>query len=450
MQRLTCVAVIFSTAATKVYGGHLKGGPTHHSSLPILTSPLNCTCPDTYALIGDRCERAVQFAQETTCPAGFILSDSTCRRQTPPDETCPYGYARVQNQCVQRSVTLPTLGCSGNYTLEATTNWGRHEEALVCTARIPVATALECPDGTPYRGLCTTTTTTTASYSCPAGFADIGNNACNRIAPVDCRTAHLRRLNAVDAGWNQEIATAAQFGSPNKAHGVNTWRTWHGDHHHHYDASRSVLSAAETCTTNVTITATPFCPSGTLRGNLCAVETPAEPVAVCPAFGTPSDCFAIDREGPQSTCPAGYNQECGLIESGRRSTLDCDCVQISTQPVSLICPPGFTFEDGLCTDTAATVTACPANSIQVNDACQRLETSPAICTYSVEFACLGEGCTSNAGHTTPHGGGSGHVGQLLSSVANVLAAGRTAHPAPGTHQHNNVPFSIFPAGLHPG
>jgi len=445
MQNFSCIALFFAAAVCRVRGENLKG--THHqTNLPILTSPLNCTCPDSYTLIGNRCERAVQFAQETTCPLGFSLANGSCLRQLTPEETCPYGYARIGNQCVQRIITLPTLGCTGNYTLEATTNWGRHDEALVCTTRIPVNTALECPDGTPYNGLCTSSTTVPASFTCPPGFIDAGNNSCNRNAEVDCRSrGHLRRLNSVplkrnvDAGWTQEVAAAAQFGTPAGSRlATSQWHNWHGDHKH-VDDSSSVLQMQESCFSNVTIAATPFCTEGTLRGNFCVVDTVVEPVTICPAYGTPADCFAFDRQGPQSICPAGFNQECGIRDTRGHTNIDCDCVQINTEAVTLVCPPGFVFADGLCADTAATITACPANSVLVNGLCQRVETTPAICTYNIEFACLGEGCTRSAPPAHHHA--LSGVSGLLTSVAQALESGR------GAHHQDVVPFPINPAQI---
>eukprot|EP01054_Gregarina_sp_Poly1_P010495 Gregarina_sp_Poly_1__10494@NODE_76_length_15862_cov_98_864577_g65_i0_p4_GENE_NODE_76_length_15862_cov_98_864577_g65_i0NODE_76_length_15862_cov_98_864577_g65_i0_p4_ORF_typecomplete_len457_score17_82SARS_X4/PF08779_10/7_7e03SARS_X4/PF08779_10/2_2SARS_X4/PF08779_10/2_8e02_NODE_76_length_15862_cov_98_864577_g65_i030614431 len=411
-------------------------GFKHSPPVPFERGPLNCTCPDTYSLVGLRCERTIRFPVETMCPPGYEQTDSAnCLRQVLPEERCPFGYARVKTDCIKRDVVMTQMSCPVGFELESTSIWHSKKDQLLCARRVRVPTALECPDGTTAAGQCVVPISVPARYICPAGFEPGPANTCRRVADIDChhpKVPHhridLRKLEAIEGNSDQHytgaftdentlvsIATPkhphadkshlrATFDTPenDRAEGVGSqnihamigFHPWHGGHHPVHPPSPAI-SISQSCNANVTIPATPYCEIGELRDQLCITMSPTNPVEVCPAYGSIQDCYAFERENPRSDCPDGFTQECAVRGILGKNSIDCECVRSINVPVEVLCPPGAEYLAGYCQFMAPPYSGCPIGSRMVNGACEELQVKPCVCTYTVNFACQGPSCGSH-------------------------------------------------------
>ncbi|EZG55278.1 putative oocyst wall protein [Gregarina niphandrodes] len=395
-----------------------KKGPT----IPFERSPLECTCPDTYQLFGDRCERIVEIPQSTMCHQGSELLNNVCLRSVIPEERCPYGYATVNNRCIRREVSVPRMACTDGYTLEASAGLTKHDPALVCVKQIQVDNILECPDGTRYNGTCSTYENVPAEFTCPGGYDDLGNGTCRRVTSVPCGAEHhhhetgqktmltpvpKKRLLSEEEGTVMTRITVPHE-SPMRSVPVpgtlrgksetGAYHKWHQTPVHDHPKSFEVIDIEQTCVANITIPATPYCPVGDLHGRLCQVPVPTNPIEVCPAYGNPNNCFAFDRQNPFATCPEGYNQECAILKHHIDSYVDCECVRVEERPIELYCPSGYNLENGYCTLRTEPYRGCTGLARPVDGMCQRTESSPAVCSYTVSYTCDGPSCSTQSQH----------------------------------------------------
>lgn len=408
-----------------------KGGPT----IPFERSPLDCSCPETFQLFGDRCERIIETPQETLCPKGSEFIDNACVRTVRPEEHCPYGFATINNHCVRRDSSIPKMSCAAGYTLETSAGVSDQDPALVCVKQFAVDNTLECPDGSRYNGHCFVYEKVPAEFTCPSGYDDLANNTCRRVTTVPCNNEQLdhkgiKNIALASVAGMKGLRSLVNPGAPrrqlseeeglvmtripvphdsplksvalpNALRGkseTSGYHKWHQSPSHEQPNSFEIIDIEQTCVANITIPATPFCPVGELHGRLCRVPVPTNPIEVCPAYGNPSNCFAFDRLSPFATCQEGYTQECAVLKQRADSYVDCECVRVQERAIDLFCPAGYALDHGICVLRSEPYTGCSGTGRPVGNSCQRTESTPAVCSYTVSYACEGPACSTTTQH----------------------------------------------------
>jgi len=296
---------------------------------------------------------------------------------------------------------------------------GKSEESLVCTSQVPVDLVYECPDGSPFHGVCHRGRNVPAEHTCPAGYHHDPDHTCSRVDKIDCgapTSGHKHRhLRAEDGEVTEEHAhgdhkhhgnnwdgethsnmVSAYYGGESGGHGHNKgekndkWNNWQSDKvHGKHEATPKIIHIDHVCHANVSIPATPFCSIGMLRGEFCVVQEPVEPRAVCPAYGSLDNCFGFERKSPKAVCPDDFTQEC----VSRKGNLDhCDCVRHQILPIQLVCPAGSALLGSVCVRREVPTTGCLGSGKFVDGQCLHYEYAASLCTYSVNFACQGPYC----------------------------------------------------------
>lgn len=422
----TCNRVVeFPQATLCAAGAELLSGEC------IRTTPAQEQCPYGYAQIVRQCIRRETAVPRLSCDDGFVLEATAglsnndpalvCQKQVAVDTIleCPDGTS-YQGECHTFRNDPPLYTCPATY--EAVANNACHKvEQVRCGGAVePAATGgilgylATLADNISARGRkLEAEDVREPETSNPHISGKFGGSI-----PIDVTGSIAASTSGLLGGWSDMSNAAANGGrstvnvrgggsaadyKPYRPKGIATGLDSRGVS----TTGPQMIDIYETCTADITIAATPYCDTGELVGRFCRQQVPVEPVEVCPAYGTPTACFAFERENPKTACPPNFRQECSILKQRTTNYLECECVKLDETALLAYCPVGYEFTAGDCVSVSAAFTGCPADAQTVGDVCQQRETIPAVCTYTVTanggFG-LGDGSTGAFGYGLYHNG----------------------------------------------